>query len=82
LAYTEKVKYSFEWDDDKDEENADKHGIWFEEAKRFGLIPMLKRHSILTTVRMRIDMSEWGFHHCKGPSWLCFVNAKKVIRFA
>lgn len=27
------MKYSFEWDDDKNEENADKHGIWFEEAK-------------------------------------------------
>ena len=25
--------YSFEWNEEKNQENRDKHGIWFEEAK-------------------------------------------------
>jgi uncharacterized DUF497 family protein len=27
------VKYTFEWDEEKNESNADKHGVWFEEAR-------------------------------------------------
>lgn len=27
------VKYTFEWDDEKDEANFEKHGVWFDEAK-------------------------------------------------
>jgi len=33
LEYTEMVKYSFEWDDEKNEANFEKHGVWFEEAR-------------------------------------------------
>lgn len=33
MEYTEGVKYSFEWDDEKNVDNAEKHGVWFEEAR-------------------------------------------------
>ena len=32
-AYNNIVKYSFEWDDEKNETNFEKHEVWFEEAR-------------------------------------------------
>jgi uncharacterized DUF497 family protein len=59
----------FSWDTREALKNYEKHGVPFEEAERFSVIPRRSIGNILNTPRRNSDGSAWAFRPAAAFLW-------------